>query len=271
MSNKFLNKYSDYKHCLVWGGVPSEESELSKKEAQQLLKENKAWMLRNIYDWDCGAETNFWFIIKDCYNFEEYNKKTKKYLAKANERFEYKLISKDFLRAHGYDVYQKAYAHYKVNDGFHETERDFILRIDNMNSEYQIWGAIDKETGLLEAYSICRYLEKICMYESSKANPEFLPKYYIMYGLYDARDKYYLGDKNLEYVISSARSVSEHSNIQTFLIEKLNFRKAFCRLKLYYSWWLRIAILMLYPMRNLIPFVKIKNICKFEEINRLCR
>ncbi len=54
-------------------------------------------MLRNIFNWDCGKETNFWFIIKDRYCRDEYCKKTKKYLIKANERFNYTLISKELL------------------------------------------------------------------------------------------------------------------------------------------------------------------------------
>lgn len=264
-----INKYSIYKHCIVWNGIPSDESKLYKPLVFRLLLRHRGgWMLRNIYNWDCGKETNFWFIIKDRYCRDDYCKKTKKYLAKANERFNYTLISKELLKEQGYDVYQKAYSHYRINDGFHETEDDFISRIDNMTARHQIWGAVDKETGQLEAYSICRLEDTVCTYESSKANPEFLPKYYVMYGLYDARDRYYLNDKHMKYVVSSARSISEHSNIQTFLVEKLNYRRAYCELKLYYTWWFGLAIKIMYPFRNHIPFAKIKNILKFEQINR---
>lgn len=260
--------YSVYKHCLVWNGISSKERELSKRDATKLIKAYGAWMLRNCYDWDCKRKTNFWYIIKDNYCWENYGKKTKKYIEKANARFEYKLIDKELLKQQGYAVYEKAYSHYKINDGFHETEEDFVARINNMTPLHQIWGAIDKETGALEAYSICRLNDTICTYESSKANPEFLPKYYIMYGLYDARDRYYLDEKKLEYVVSSARSISEHSNIQSFLVEKLNYRRVYCELKLYYTCWFGLAVKILYPFRNHIPFAKIKNILKFEQINR---
>lgn len=67
--------YSQYKHCLVWNGIPCEESELSKHDAKSLIKNNSAWMLRNIYDWDSCRETNFWFIIRDNYYGDEYSKK----------------------------------------------------------------------------------------------------------------------------------------------------------------------------------------------------
>lgn len=63
--------------------------------------------VKNIFNWDCGKETNFWFIIKDRYCRDEYCKKTKKYLVKANERFNYTLISKELLKEQGYTVYQK--------------------------------------------------------------------------------------------------------------------------------------------------------------------
>ena len=95
-----INKYSVYKHCIVWNGIPSEESALSKRLVYKLLHHYRGgggWMLRNIFNWDCGKETNFWFIIKDRYCRDEYCKKTKKYLIKANERFNYTLISKELL------------------------------------------------------------------------------------------------------------------------------------------------------------------------------
>jgi len=225
-------------------------------------------MLRNIYDWDCGEETNFWFIIKDSLSEDTYSKKTQKYLHKANDRFEFRLIDKELLREQGYHVYESAYANYKVNDGFRETPEAFISRIDSMDDSIDIWGAIDKETGKLEAYSICKKDGDIVSYQSSKANPEFLPKYYVMYGLYDARDQYYLGEKKYWLAVSSARSISEHSNIQTFLIEKFGFRKAYCKMTLYYCWWLRTAVTLLYPFKSYIKYPKIANILRFEAIRR---
>ena len=261
-------KYSIYKHCLVWNGAPNREVKIQADVSKNLIRLSKAWMLRNCYDWDCKEATNYWFIIKNKYAPEDYSKKTRKYIQKANDRFIFKLIGKDMLYEQGYKVYLDAFSKYKVNDGFKESREQFIARINGMNSDFEIWGAIDKETGNLEAYSICKKIDDIVEFESSKANPEFLSKFYVLYGLYDARNYHYLENEKKDFVISSARSITEHSNIQNFMIEKFGFRKAYCKIDLYYVFWLKVCIYILYPFRRLIKYPPLFNLLKFEEINR---
>ena len=89
-----------------------------------------------------------------------------------------------------------------------------------------------------------------------------------MYGLYDARNKYYIAEQKLKYVLTSARSVTAHSEIQSFLIEKFGFRKAYCNLKIYYKPWLRLLINMAFPFRKYMPISPIKNLLAFEALNR---
>ena len=137
-----------------------------------------------------------------------------------------------------------------------------------MTDKHEIWGCVDRETGKLEAYSICRIEGDVCYFESSKANPEFLTKYYPFYGMYDARNRYYIREKCFRYCVSSARSVSEHSNIQNFLIEKLHFRKAFCRMDMHYVWWMSALIKILYPFRNLITISKVKSLLNMDAMAR---
>lgn len=225
-------------------------------------------MLRNIYDWDCGEETNFWFIIKENYSEADYPKKTRKYIEKANVRFEFRIIDFDTYRKYAFDVYEAAFNHYKVNDGSRQSQDQFEKGAEKFGRDIDIWGAIDRETGKLEAYSICRRKGDTVDYQTSKANPEFLPKYYIMYGLYDARNKYYFLEEKCKLAITSARSITEHSNIQNFMIEKFGFRRAYCHLAIHYKAWLRTLIYIAYPFRKFIPVKQIQNILRFEAINR---
>ena len=127
---------------------------------------------------------------------------------------------------------------------------------------------VDRETGKLEAYSICRLDNDVCYFESSKANPAFLTKYYPFYGMYDARNRYYIAEKGFKYCVSSARSISEHSNIQSFLIEKLHFRKVYCQMDIHYVWWLSILVKILYPFRNFIKITNVKSLLNIEAIAR---
>ncbi|MDE6157709.1 MAG: hypothetical protein K2F78_06130 [Muribaculaceae bacterium] len=266
---KNSNNYEEYRHALIWRGALHSEPELSEKEALKIIDNSQAWMLRNIYDFDTEEETNFWYIIKDNYSETDYSKKIRKYIEKANAKFEIRLISKNRMLSQGFDVYENAHRHYKVNDGFRLNKEEFIAEINSMdNNEYDFWGCIDRDTDILQAYSICHIHDSMCWFKYSRANPEFLPKYYPMYGLYDARNRHYLSEKQLKYVMTSARSITRHSEIQSFLIEKFGFRKAFCKLKIYYRPWLRILVNISFPFRRYIPIRPIKNLLTLEALNR---
>ena len=86
--------------------------------------------------------------------------------------------------------------------------------------------------------------------------------------LFTLRDVPSLGVIGFSCVSDGSRSVSEHSNIQSYLIDKFKFRKAYCRLDVYYKWWFGIVVKILYPFRNVIPFVNVKAVLRLEEYNR---
>lgn len=261
--------FTDYRHALIWNGAIHKEPKLSKNEAMILIRESTSWMLRNLYDFDIKEETNFWYIIKDSYSESEYTKKVRKYIEKAKAKFDIGRISKERMINQGYHVYDKAHEHYSVDDGFRLGHNEFLEEIQSMSdTEYEFWGCIDRETDILQAYCVCHIHDRMCWFKYSRANPEFLPKFYPMYGMYDARHKYYLNEMKLKYVLTSARSITEHSNIQSFLIDKFGYRKAFCRLKIYYSPWLRLLVNIAYPFRRFISFRPIRNLLAFEHLNR---
>lgn len=267
--NILKSKFENYRHALIWSGAIHEEPQLSEAEAKFLIRNSSSWMLRNLYDFDCQEETNFWYIIKDSYSESDYSKKVRKYIDKANAKFEIRKISRDKMMDEGFDVYDKAHEHYSVDDGFRLNRENFLHEIQGMSEvEYDFWGCIDRETDILQAYCICHVHDDMCWFKYSRANPEFLPKYYPMYGLYDARHKYYLQKEKLKYVLTSARSITEHSNIQNFLIEKFGYRKAYCRLKIYYVQWLNLLVNISYPFRRFVPYRPIRNLLAFEYLNR---
>lgn len=260
--------YQVYKKCLIWKGMPDHEKLLSPTEAKSIIKSTGAWMLRNIYDWNCEEGTNFWILIKEPHSSFEYGKKTRKYIEKANNRFNFEIISRKKLEEEGYKVYKAAFDHYKVNDGFLRDESGYIKSIEKIEESIDIWGAVDKESGKLEAYSLCNRIGDTVDFQASKANPEFLSKYYVMYGLYDARNRYYLEEKKCRYVVTSARSITNHSNIQSFMIEKFGFKKVYCKMKVHYVFWFKWLIDCFYPFRSFVKWRPLQNILKLEEINR---
>ena len=81
-------------------------------------------------------------------------------------------------------------------------------------------------------------------------------------------NQYYLQEKGFRYVTDGARSITEHSHIQDYLIEKFHFRKAYCHLSVYYQWWLKIVVKLLYPFRKIISLPRIRAILNMEAMQR---
>lgn len=81
-------------------------------------------------------------------------------------------------------------------------------------------------------------------------------------------NRYYLNERGVKYVCDGARSITEHSNIQPFLIDKFHFRKAYCQLEIVYKWYVGIIVVMLYPFRKLIKHPGVTALLNLEAMAR---
>lgn len=85
---------------------------------------------------------------------------------------------------------------------------------------------------------------------------------------------HYLKNKNILYMIDGARSISHQTNIQDYLIQKFNFRKAYCYLNIHYSFIIKFITQIFYPIRNIMKFMNFNPVKKLyilliqEEIRR---
>ena len=99
---------------------------------------------------------------------------------------------------------------------------------------------------------------------------------YSSYALYFVMNSYYLKERKLKYVNEGTRSILHETNVQSFLIDKFKFRKAYCNIQVVYSPFFNILVRYLLPIRSffsLIPldfFRKIYVVLHQEEIRKLC-
>lgn len=254
---------------MVWNGATYEEPQLTKEQAQDLMKASNALMLRNIFDWDCSQQTNFWEIICDqSHDISELPSKTRNQIRRCNRECDIRIISpKELVDADGYYVFRKSYERY------HDVTTKIPLReywekeiIKSNGFEY--WGVFRKEDGQLIAWSMNSAKGFGVNYHMLKAIPEFMNKHYPYYGLLFEMNNYYLDCKKFKYVTDGFRSISGHSNIQPFLEKNFKFRKAYCRIKIFYRYWFKCGLYMVYPFRKIIPSLAIKNLLRLEEIQR---
>lgn len=265
--NSIVDKYRLYRYAWVFNGSPCEEIKLTEQQRSELLAHG-GLMVRNIYDFDCDKPTSFWFVVKDSFKGKnEFGKSTRCNINHAINNLSFKLIDKECVLKHGYRVVEDAYKHYRVKDRS-MTEHDFTSLIEQCDVENtDFWGVFDGDN--LVGLCVNIIMGSFCDIDATYVMHDYKArKYSAFYGLFYVMIDYYLRQKGLAYISDGQRSISEHSEIQSYLINNFKFRKAYCRLDVSYRWWFGLIIKMLYPFRNIIPYINVRAVLRLEEYNR---
>lgn len=269
---KDINLHTDfhlYKGTWINTKAPHLYNMLSNQECKTLLKSG-GFIVRNTYDFDLKRESTFWYIIKDSFGgMDELSSKTRNQIRRAFKMLNIKIIDKNLILKEGYKVYASAFKKYSVKSQIISLD-NYKKMIKDSPDNYEFWACIDKSNGRMIAYSMNEIKDNTCHYLTMKVIPEYLTGYYPFYGLLYAMNQHYLEEKKLLYVSDGARSITKHSNIQPFLIEKFKFRKAYCCLQLKYKWWLHIIVMILFPFRSFIPFLSVKAILDMHDMYKKC-
>lgn len=253
--------YRLYKGAWIFERDPHLEEKLSSEDVKSLLSQ-RGLMIRNAYDFDCGQKTSFWYVIKNNFGgMEELSSKMRNQVKKCFKTMRVEKISAEELKENGYPVFVEASESYKVKS-IPPSKDEFLSRINNAE-ENEFWGCYDIETDKLVAFSMNCVSDESCEFRTMKAIPAF-QKLYAYYGLIYEMNRYYLEERGLKYVNDGGRSITNHSNIQPFLIEKFNFKKAYCHFDMYYKWWLKLAVKTLYPFRKLIKVPQVQSLLNME-------
>ena len=264
-----MNGYTLYRKAWRFEGAPHLETRLEQKEWRSLLKQG-GYLVRNTYDFDQQNETSFWYVIKDHFDgLETLSSRVRNKIHHAFNAFEYKLIPFETIREQGYQIIEETYADYAVHDRKMD-QQVFLEYLEQCHEKsFDYWGIIDKETHQLVGFCTVALWGNCCEYGMTG----ILSKYkkngtYPYYGLYHHMNEYYLKQQHFIYVSDSARTITEHSQIQNFLIQNFSFRKAYCHLLVHYQWWMKIAVKLLYPFRKIITLPRIRAILNMEAMQR---
>ena len=262
-----MHGYYLYRNAWRFEGLPHMEKKLDEKQWHNLLKKGGLFV-RNTYDFDCKEETCFWYLIKDSFTpLEELPSKKRLKIKNALSLFDFQLVDKKVLYDNDSDKhYEESLAlyHEKDKDGF---LADFNYYLKQENSEF--WACFEKETHDFAGFAINYVSDNACDYKITCILPKYhANSFYTNYGLFYAMNEHYLGEKHSRYVTDGSRTITEHSGIQDYLTQNFNFRKAYCRLELHYRWWMKIAVNLLYPFRNIITLPRIKAVLNMEAMQR---
>jgi len=267
---EWIDSYSRYKSSWKWNRGPHIESRLTLEWGRALLKRGGLFV-RNAYDFDSNATTEYWYIIKDSYNgIKDVPSKYRSRVRKSLDKYEFNIVSKTFAIDNCYETYKAAAENYRVKTKT-LNKRQFDNFVMSLDDKYDIWVSIDKESGRVAGFAINHVIDDMCDYDKMKFHPFFLKPISPSYGLIYRMNEYYLINKALKYVSDGTRSITGHSEIQSFLIAKYHFRKAYCHVQMFYTWWLRIIVYLLFPFRSFFKNPSIRAMLNMEEIARKSR
>lgn len=264
-----INQYRYYKGAWIFL-EENKEKLLTKKESIDLLKKGGLFV-RNIYDFDVKEETSFWFVIKD--KLEDISNlpfSARRNIRRALQFYNIRKVSLKEFSEIGFPIITSAQQSYKVRCHIIDKKEfyDMIEKYEQDNDK-EFWVVEKKEDKKAVAIAINRIKEDSCEYDDMKCMPEALKdRTYPYYGLIYTMNQYYLGERKFKYVSDGSRTVTEHSSIQEFLMHNFGFRKAYCKVKIFYKWWLDVVVKLLFPFRNIIPFRNVKAILRMEEYSR---
>ena len=263
-----MNNYYLYRKAWRFDGAPHSETRLEKKEWKTLLRQG-GLLVRNTYDFDQKEESSFWYIIQDSFRgLEDFSSNERNKIRRSEKVLTFKKISVDLLQKEGWNILEATYSDYAVTDRvMNET-----IFLDYLSScerqEFDYWGIFDQER-LIGFCTVWLWLPDSCEYGLIGILPDYKHNNaYPYYGLFYNMNAYYLGERGFRYVTDGARSITEHSHIQDFLIQNFNFRKAYCRLELHYRWWMKVAVKLLYPFRKIITLQRVRAILNMEAMQR---
>ena len=262
------DRYFNYRHAWLFSGPPHEETQLEPKEWKALLKQG-GFLVRNTYDFDSPKATSFWNLIKDRFGgLEELSGNTRKKVRRSLEKLEFRQVEIGLVKQSGYVILKSALDDYSVVDRVMNA-RSFNNYLSYCEQKkFECWGVFDRQTDTCIGFCLNHVWDDACEYSMSAVMPEYKRKNttYPYYGLFFSMNQYYLQEKGFRYVTDGTRSITEHSNIQPFLEEKFHFRKSYCRLKVYYQWWMKIAVKVLYPFRKFITIPSVKAVLNMESM-----
>lgn len=270
-----IKGWVSYKHALLPTTPPHEMPDL------EILKNRNLWknhniMIRYTTDFDCGHETQWWYVIKDDEIEIDKLKSNKKYKIRYGlKNFNVVKISPTDHSKELYKVYCESFEKYKLADK-PLAEEGFLeqCRAHSLNKAIEYYAAFEKDTNVLAAYSFNTVFDDFVNLTTLKFSPQHLSKHVAAALIYQMIFDY-LNVQKKQYVNNGERSIRHITNFNQYLIDYFGFRKAYCTLHITYRPISKLILNILYPFRKVIKKmdsnVLIHNICSMLDMESIRR
>ncbi len=270
-----------YNHAMIPDGSPDEDVDVSEIKNGSIWKREgtKPMLARWTTDFDCGYETNWWYVIKDDkYDILSLKSKRRYEITKGRKNFEVKVITPSDHAEELYEVQVAAFSAYP------EKYRPTVNH-DKFVKSCSSWSGIclgafhrtDDDSCELCGYSYLSIKGKCIDFSVQKTKPEY-EREGLNAALVDGVLTHFENElASGIYICDGARSISHETAFQDYLERYFGFRKAYCKLNIVYRPSIRWMIPILFVFRKVLKKLDgigavhlINSVLMMEEIRRKC-
>lgn len=272
-----INGWQYYNHAAIPTTAPHEIPDISPITDGSIWKIGGTPLLaRWTTEFDCGYETNWWYVIKDTpLDIMSLKSKRRYEINKGIKNFDVKVIDPSKYQEELYLIQVAAYSAYPKKYRPKVNKDVFINSLANWE-KYIVFGAFYRETNEMAGYAFFEQeSDKYIDFKVLKTNPKY-EKYSINAALVEKILSYLNSFLECSGIIcDGARSISHETKFQDYLEKYFEFRKAYCTLHIAYNPRIKWLINIIYPFRKVLKkfdevgiFHQVNSILKMEELAR---
>lgn len=246
-----------YNHAMVSLTAPHEQVDMQPLLSGAIWKNsNKPLLARWTTEFDCGVETEWWYVIKDTpFHLTEVKAKRRYEINKGNKNFTVRKLETEMLKEYAEelcDVHIAALSSYPKK---HRTQVDRTIFVKNIYDRWNnnlIYGAFDKETEKLCGYALLTVSEHHVNFNILKARSEYEKRGLNAAIVYQILEDFQGELKSGFYISDGERNISHETAFQDYLEKYFGFRKAYCKLHIQYRKPIGLLVKTLYPFRKVL-------------------
>ena len=273
-----IDGWKYYNHAAISTVAPHEDPDMVPIKNGNIWKISGGTPLlaRWTTEFDCGYQTNWWYVIKDTpFDINELKAKRRYEINRGIKNFDVRVIDPREYADELYEVQVAAFSAYPSKYRPTVVKEEFVSSLNYLD-EYTVFGAFFRETDKLTGYATINEKNKKSKdFRVLKTDPEY-EKYSINAALIEKILSHYeLLLSSGGYISDGAKNISHETHFQDYLEKYFDFRKAYCRLHIAYNPIIKPFVKVLYPFKSLLRkldgigiFHKINSVIKMEEIVR---
>lgn len=266
-----MSAWKYYNHAMIPTYAPHVEHDFEQTDFRKLWKENrKALLARWTTDFDCGYETNWWYVIKEApFDINALKAKRRYEINKGIKNFDVREIKPDSYADELCNVQIAAYSAYPEKYRPSVNRSDFTASVKHWDC-FTCLGAFERESEKLCGYALLLKESEACVdFKVMRTNPE-CERNGVNAALVEGILRYFdYFLTNGGYICDGARSINHETAFQDYLEKYFGFRKAYCKLHIKYNPKLSQIIRLIYPIRGL--FKRFDKIEKIHQLNAVLR